>query len=291
MHRPNIRPSESQKEEIYHECNRTEQDRSWPSGRFIRVVGPRNRAPSGHRGRSPCGERRRLSSQVQADDRGCGGRNRRRNRQCRARTARRSGAPSDRARAASPGAVPPCRYRYRAERRRASGRRHDRRTPEPHVGWRTAPATAVGVRRRQSRTSTPTCVPEAPHGREDGDGSVGSCHNARAPVGARAEERHQARAAIASTSFHFGKRPVAFLEYTSSPSRVISNTPPEPFTSSMSASSIWENLSLTRSASGSYPQAPQYSILNFIESSPAVPSLRGASIHPHPSMGHLTAEV
>jgi hypothetical protein len=49
---------------------------------------------------------------------------------------------------------------------------------------------------------------------------------------------------------------------------VISNTPPELFTSSISASSTWENLSLTRSASGSYPQAPQYSILNFIGSSP-----------------------
>jgi len=99
----------------------------------------------------------------------------------------------------------------------------------------------------------------------------------------------QARAAIASTSFHCGKRPVAFLEYTSSPARVISISPPEPFTSSMSASSIWESLSLTRSASGSYPQAPQYSILNFIDSSPDVPPARGARIHPHRSVGHLAA--
>ena len=35
---------------------------------------------------------------------------------------------------------------------------------------------------------------------------------ARAPVGTRAEGRCQARAAIDSTSFHAGKRPVAFFE-------------------------------------------------------------------------------
>ena len=85
----------------------------------------------------------------------------------------------------------------------------------------------------------------------------------RAPAGARTDIHAQARAAIDSTSFHAGNRPVAFFENTRSPSRVISNTPPELLTSSISASSIRENLSLTRSASGSYPQAPQYSILNF----------------------------
>lgn len=36
--------------------------------------------------------------------------------------------------------------------------------------------------------------------------------DARAPDGARAGGRVQARAAIASTSFQFGKRPVAFFE-------------------------------------------------------------------------------
>ena len=34
----------------------------------------------------------------------------------------------------------------------------------------------------------------------------------RAPAGTRADGRCQARAAIASTSFHLGKRPVAFFE-------------------------------------------------------------------------------
>ena len=36
--------------------------------------------------------------------------------------------------------------------------------------------------------------------------------SARAPAGARADLLLQARAAIASTSFHFGKRPFAFFE-------------------------------------------------------------------------------
>ena len=124
------------------------------------------------------------------------------------------------------------------------------------------------------RTSMPGAVPDASRGREGRDDGGSPRRNARAPDGARAAGHLQARAAIASTSFHRGKRPVAFFEYTSSPSRVISNTPPELFTSSTSASSTWENLSLTRSASGSYPQAPQYSILNFIEVSPAMPPVQ-----------------
>ena len=51
---------------------------------------------------------------------------------------------------------------------------------------------------------------------------------------------------------------------------------PSPSHSSMSAPSTCENLSLTRSASGSYPQAPQYSILNFIGSSPVHAADAGA---------------
>jgi len=73
---------------------------------------------------------------------------------------------------------------------------------------------------------------------------------------------------VASTSASAGNRPVAFFEYPSRPSTVISNTPP-PLRLNVTAAALCAPRIRSRAARarGSYPHMPQYSISTFMMTS------------------------
>jgi hypothetical protein len=68
---------------------------------------------------------------------------------------------------------------------------------------------------------------------------------------------------LSSSSRNSGNRPCSFFEKMSAPSSVISNTPPELFTSPTSTSRAFLSSAARLTARGRYPQEPQYVISSF----------------------------